>query len=628
MRTDVPARPTGCEERKTEELDTAQATSRNRSGSRGRSRRGIVSGESSSVFRRGRFSSPTAAIKEVGNSIALRLPIIVPVGNIPYDATEEQLVQICEEVGPVVSFRLVTDRETGKPKGYGFCEYKDEETALSARRNLQGYEINGRQLRVDFAENDKNADKNREQGRGGPGMVAGADPQRHIGGPAALGNSSLHQPIGHAVATTAATVMAGALGAAQMGSSLTQTGLHNQFGSGIDPLSLYLSKMSRSQLYEIISDMKLQMPNIRQSSVPPPHSILPDSHRNQQLAVRTLPGIPPPHSSLAQTRPHVQLPQSAESNILQHGRLPIHSGVQAIPSIRPQGNLTATLPIQVGTSTSSSLKQQMHHPLLPQAGLVPSANLAYTSQPAAPNTALQPSLACPPATEKVFQQGSSAVSTPLDNIIKGTQIVANNSAWLNKTIPPSGLPERARVPNDSIDAMNRPSKLSKLNDGRSSYSPAELNVGTLVTRPSRSASLSGNQISGSEEASSSEKPALQFSILFLRSHLISVNPESIFIQGISFTPADNPRCRVCLIAASDESHARTVKLIAPGSATTGPSASTDASAANIGQRTESSDPQLSVSCSSTHPNKYRKGVIISSHCTKQKVYKTVAFVAI
>jgi len=34
---------------------------------------------------------------------------------------------------------------------------------LSARRNLQGYEINGRQLRVDFAENDKGADRNREQ---------------------------------------------------------------------------------------------------------------------------------------------------------------------------------------------------------------------------------------------------------------------------------------------------------------------------------------------------------------------------------------------------------------------------------------------------------------------------------
>lgn len=43
------------------------------------------------------------------------------------------------------------DRETGKPKGYGFCEYKDQETALSAMRNLDGYEIAGRKLRVDNA---------------------------------------------------------------------------------------------------------------------------------------------------------------------------------------------------------------------------------------------------------------------------------------------------------------------------------------------------------------------------------------------------------------------------------------------------------------------------------------------
>lgn len=49
------------------------------------------------------------------------------------------------------SFRLVFDRETGKPKGYGFCEYKDAETALSAMRNLNGYEIGGRTLRVDNA---------------------------------------------------------------------------------------------------------------------------------------------------------------------------------------------------------------------------------------------------------------------------------------------------------------------------------------------------------------------------------------------------------------------------------------------------------------------------------------------
>jgi len=79
------------------------------------------------------------------------------VGNIPYDATEEQLKEVFKVVGPVVSFRLVVDRETGKPKGFGFCEYRDAETAHNAMHNLNGYELNGRSLRVDFAENEKSA---------------------------------------------------------------------------------------------------------------------------------------------------------------------------------------------------------------------------------------------------------------------------------------------------------------------------------------------------------------------------------------------------------------------------------------------------------------------------------------
>merc|ERR1719186_56585 len=73
------------------------------------------------------------------------------VGNIPYEATEEKLKDIFSEVGSVASFKLVYDRETGKPKGYGFCEYKDQETALSAMRNLNSHEIAGRTLRVDNA---------------------------------------------------------------------------------------------------------------------------------------------------------------------------------------------------------------------------------------------------------------------------------------------------------------------------------------------------------------------------------------------------------------------------------------------------------------------------------------------
>uniref|UniRef100_A0A452U9D9 Cleavage stimulation factor subunit 2 n=1 Tax=Ursus maritimus TaxID=29073 RepID=A0A452U9D9_URSMA len=90
------------------------------------------------------------------------------VGNIPYEATEEQLKDIFSEVGPVVSFRLVYDRETGKPKGYGFCEHQDQETALSAMRNLNGREFSGRALRVDNAASEKNKEELKSLGTGAP----------------------------------------------------------------------------------------------------------------------------------------------------------------------------------------------------------------------------------------------------------------------------------------------------------------------------------------------------------------------------------------------------------------------------------------------------------------------------
>lgn len=49
---------------------------------------------------------------------------------------------------------MVLDRETGKSKGYGFCEFNDPETASSAVRNLNNYDMGGRTLRVDYAETD------------------------------------------------------------------------------------------------------------------------------------------------------------------------------------------------------------------------------------------------------------------------------------------------------------------------------------------------------------------------------------------------------------------------------------------------------------------------------------------
>ncbi|SAM00432.1 hypothetical protein [Absidia glauca] len=81
------------------------------------------------------------------------------VGNIPFEYTEEQLIDVFKEVGPVSSFRLLFDRDTGRPKGYGFCEFYDSETASSAVRNLNNYEIGGRQLRVDYASMDDNGNR-------------------------------------------------------------------------------------------------------------------------------------------------------------------------------------------------------------------------------------------------------------------------------------------------------------------------------------------------------------------------------------------------------------------------------------------------------------------------------------
>jgi cleavage stimulation factor subunit 2 len=65
---------------------------------------------------------------------------------------------------------LVYDRETGKPKGYGFCEYQDVETAQSALRNLNNTDFNGRPLRVGVAAGESNKDEmaGMQQALGGP----------------------------------------------------------------------------------------------------------------------------------------------------------------------------------------------------------------------------------------------------------------------------------------------------------------------------------------------------------------------------------------------------------------------------------------------------------------------------
>ncbi|KAJ3753479.1 hinge domain of cleavage stimulation factor subunit 2-domain-containing protein, partial [Lentinula raphanica] len=79
------------------------------------------------------------------------------VGNVPYNMGEacEQLIDVFKSVGQVVRFRFMYDRETGKPKGYGFCEFTGHEAAASAVRKLSNYKVGGRPLRTHLADLDR-----------------------------------------------------------------------------------------------------------------------------------------------------------------------------------------------------------------------------------------------------------------------------------------------------------------------------------------------------------------------------------------------------------------------------------------------------------------------------------------
>ncbi len=73
------------------------------------------------------------------------------VGNLSYDATQEQVEEFFAEYGEVTSVRLISDRETGRPKGFGFVEMSDRSSALNAIDSLNGKEMLGRRLVVNEA---------------------------------------------------------------------------------------------------------------------------------------------------------------------------------------------------------------------------------------------------------------------------------------------------------------------------------------------------------------------------------------------------------------------------------------------------------------------------------------------
>eukprot|EP00927_Polykrikos_kofoidii_P085516 TRINITY_DN9327_c0_g1_i1.p1 TRINITY_DN9327_c0_g1~~TRINITY_DN9327_c0_g1_i1.p1 ORF type:complete len:1302 (+),score=142.95 TRINITY_DN9327_c0_g1_i1:73-3978(+) len=74
------------------------------------------------------------------------------IGNIPYDAEEEELKDLFSRVGNVESVRLVCEKDSEQPKGFGFCDFTDQATARRAIAELHGHEFKNRRLRVTSAE--------------------------------------------------------------------------------------------------------------------------------------------------------------------------------------------------------------------------------------------------------------------------------------------------------------------------------------------------------------------------------------------------------------------------------------------------------------------------------------------
>jgi RNA recognition motif-containing protein len=88
------------------------------------------------------------------------------VGNLPFSTTDAELRRLFEQHGEVSSVNLIMDRETGRPRGFGFVEMSDESCASTAIQALDGRNVDGRALRVNEAT---------ERGAGGPG---GSRPSR------------------------------------------------------------------------------------------------------------------------------------------------------------------------------------------------------------------------------------------------------------------------------------------------------------------------------------------------------------------------------------------------------------------------------------------------------------------
>ena len=99
------------------------------------------------------------------------------VGNLPFSASEDDIRQLFERNGrSVEEVKLVTDRDTGRPRGFGFVEMGSSQDAEAAIRELDGFSMDGRPLKVNEARERTGG------GGGGGGYGGGGGGGRHGGG--------------------------------------------------------------------------------------------------------------------------------------------------------------------------------------------------------------------------------------------------------------------------------------------------------------------------------------------------------------------------------------------------------------------------------------------------------------
>lgn len=95
------------------------------------------------------------------------------VGNLPYSADDSSLQSLFSSVGTVESARVITDRETGRSKGFGFVEMSSDDEAQKAVSSLDGQDLNGRNIRVTEARPQEPRTGGGGRGGGGRGFGGG-----------------------------------------------------------------------------------------------------------------------------------------------------------------------------------------------------------------------------------------------------------------------------------------------------------------------------------------------------------------------------------------------------------------------------------------------------------------------